>query len=95
MAESRQPERRTEAQQAVDALSAAVPAAMLLGIWQNIDVLTGDDLAQMADSCRNLLACLADAQYQLGRAMAKRSGQSVSGRFSTYVDSGRKRRIDR
>jgi hypothetical protein len=73
-------------------LHTATDQLAAMEVWDNVDVLPIPDLETAAGILELLIDRANRARGVVARAQAKRSAQSVSGRFSTFEDTGRKRR---
>lgn len=90
-ATGRQPDQRAYVALWVERLEAA--SDVVGGFdWNDWDTLSWDQIKMAVAVMAKVLGTTSKAYPDLARAWGKRSGQSVSGRFSTYVPAGHKRR---
>lgn len=86
MNQGRQPERRAQAQQALARVRTGSNALLLLD-WEHVDVLPAQDIEWALNDLKQMAARLGAAQFELARAHAKRTSQSVSGRLQPQIDA--------
>jgi hypothetical protein len=86
MGEGRQPERREETRQALRAIKEGALALTVLD-WDHIDVLPTAEVDAAIDMMQKLTMRSALVWHGLAQGLAKRTGQSVSGRLQPQIDA--------
>jgi hypothetical protein len=86
MGEGRQPERREETRQAIRAIKEGALALTVLD-WDHIDVLPTAEVDAAIDMMQKLTMRSALVWHGLAQGLAKRTGQSVSGRLQPQIDA--------
>jgi hypothetical protein len=86
MGEGRQPERREETRQAIRAIKEGALALTVLD-WDHIDVLPSAEVDAAIDTMQKLTMRSALVWHGLAQGLAKRTGQSVSGRLQPQIDA--------
>jgi hypothetical protein len=86
MGEGRQPERREETRQAIRAIKEGALALTVLD-WDHIDVLPIAEVDAAIDMMQKLTMRSALVWHGLAQGLAKRTGQSVSGRLQPQIDA--------
>jgi hypothetical protein len=84
--EGRQPDRREETRQMLRTINSAVAALSLLD-WPHVDVLPQVEVDAAIESMVKLTARSAEVWAHLANGLAKRTGQSVSGRLQPQIDA--------
>jgi hypothetical protein len=86
MGEGRQPERREETRKALRAIKEGALALTVLD-WDHIDVLPTAEVDAAIDTMQKLTMRSALVWHGLAQGLAKRTGQSVSGRLQPQIDA--------